>query len=143
MPVLKNALLMRALLFFLLLTPFLYAEPVWIGSYSSSSGEKLIWEANSTQFEQTPTWSGIGPCPFDITKLTSLAIDYAKGKLSQNDALKVDAIYIQRADRTGAVATLNNKWYLTISFSRSDESFPGSVRILPDGAIIEPRKKDK
>ena len=134
---------MRALFFLLLLTPFLYAEAVWIGSYSSSTGEKLIWEANSTQFEQTPTWSGIGPCPFDITKLTSLATEYAKGKLSQDDALKVDAIYIQRADKIGAVATLNDKWYLTISFSRSDESFPGSVRILPDGVIIEPRKKDK
>jgi len=143
MPILKNTLFMRTLLFLLLLTPYLHADPVWIGSYSNSSGEKLIWEAEPAQFEQTPSWSGNGQCPFDISKLTALATEYAKGKLSQSDALKVDAIFVQRADKTGAVASLNDKWYLTIGFNSSDASFPGSVRILPDGAIVEPQKKNK
>jgi hypothetical protein len=132
---------MRISIILVFITSYVSGNPVWIGSYSDSNGVKLKWEAQPEQFDATTAWSGIGLCPFDIPKLTELAFLYAKNNSEKSEKLRVDSISIQRADRVGEVVSLKDKWYITISFGGSSGSFPGSVRILPDGTIIEPKPK--
>ena len=132
---------MRILIILALITSYASGNPVWIGSYFDSNGEKLKWEAQSEQFGATISWSGIGTCPFDIPKLTDSALSYAKKKVEKPEKLKVDSICIERADRVGEVDSLKDKWYIIVSFGGRSGSFPGSVRILPDGTIIEPISK--
>ena len=132
---------MRILILLAVITSYASGNPVWIGSYSNSSGLKLKWEAQSEQFDATTSWSGIGSCPFDIPKLTESALLYAKKNVEKPERLRVDSISVQRADRVGELDSLKDKWYIVISFGGSSGSFPGSVRILPDGTIIEPKPK--
>jgi hypothetical protein len=50
----------------------------------------------------------------------------------------VDAVYLQRVDRAGQIDALRDKWFLVISFASELGTLPKSVRLLPDGTIIEP-----
>lgn len=130
-------------LIFSLLTALAGAEPVWLGQYSDSAGMSIKWEADSKQIEATPSWSGLGDCPFDIQKLTKLAFDYAQKQVDKPEKLKIDGISIYRAMRVGKNEALVDRWYLTVNFGWGSGDFPGSVRILTDGSIIEPTKKQK
>lgn len=91
--------------------------------------------------EQTPSWSGVGKCPFDLEKLTEIARAYMQKRVDTAEDLKIEAIYIQRADRTGSISALNDKWFITITFGSEGNTIPNSVRILPNGTIIEPTAK--
>lgn len=43
--------------------------------------------------------------------------------------------------RTGSINALNDKWFITIAFGSKGNTIPNSVRILPNGTIIEPTAK--
>jgi hypothetical protein len=115
-----------------------HAERVFLGSSADSSGRTFRWWVDIETVAGTASWNGADPAPFDLPKLIDIAHDYAARHTAYPDAIRVDAVYLQRVDRAGQIDALRDKWFLVISFASELGALPKSVRLLPDGTIVEP-----
>ncbi len=132
--------ILSSLLIFVAAATVAFGEPVFLGSHSDSDGTTLQWQADSAQIALTESWDGIASCPFELADLIQTALAHV-AQAPDSQSVRLDAIFLQRADRAGHIDTLKDKWFLTVSFSRTEGQSKVSVRLLTDGTIIKPEAK--
>lgn len=113
----------------------------FLGSRSDSSGESLLWTADSNDIKATKAWNGLDAIPFALDELSSIARDYLQTKYHFSQVPPVDGVWLQRIDRSGNDSAVKDRWFVTVTFAGDAAGIlENSVRLLTDGTVITPTK---